>query len=85
MQNGVLTRKFIADICGNEIEVNVVRFLSIATKELGVIKYEVKSLNFDGEISFVPYLDSNAKMKIQIMKKLSGLTYHQMLNKIMVV
>lgn len=61
MKNGVLTRRFVADVCGSEIEVNVVRFLSIATKELGVIKYEVKSLNFDGEISFVPYLDSNAK------------------------
>lgn len=61
MKNGVLTRKFIADISGNKIEVNVVRFLSIATKELGVIKYEVKSLNFDGEVTFIPYLDSNVK------------------------
>ncbi len=61
MKNGVLTRKFIADVSGNKIEVNVVRFLSIATKELGVIKYEVKSLNFDGEVKFTPYLDSNVK------------------------
>ena len=61
MQNGVLTRTFIVDVNGKQIEVKVIRFLSINTKELGVIKYEVKSLNFDGEITFVPYLDSNVK------------------------
>ena len=61
MKNGVLTRKFVAEIEGKEIEVNVTRFLSIATKEMGVIKYEVKSLNFDGDITFIPYLDSNVK------------------------
>lgn len=61
MKNGVLTRRFIADICGKEIEVNVVRFLSIAKKEMAVIKYDVKALNFDGEITFRPYLDSNVR------------------------
>ncbi len=61
MKNGILTRKFVADVSGKEIEVNVVRFLSIAKKELAVIKYDVKALNFDGEITFKPYLDSNVK------------------------
>lgn len=59
MKNGVLTRKFIANIDNKEIEVNIVRFLSISRKELAVIKYDVKALNFDGKIKFVPYLDSN--------------------------
>ena len=61
MKNGTLTRKFVADVSGKEIEVNVVRFLNIAKKELAVIKYDVKALNFDGEITFKPYLDSNVK------------------------
>ncbi|MGL6107138.1 glycoside hydrolase family 65 protein [Romboutsia sp.] len=61
MKNGVLTRKFTAEMDGKEIEVNATRFLSITTKEMGVIKYEVKSLNFDGEITFKPYLDANVK------------------------
>ena len=61
MKNGVLTRKFIANIDNKEIEVNIVRFLSISRKELAVIKYDVKALNFDGKIKFVPYLDSNVK------------------------
>lgn len=59
IKNGVLTRKFIANIDNKEIEVNIVRFLSISRKELAVIKYDVKALNFDGKIKFVPYLDSN--------------------------
>ncbi len=59
MKNGVLTRKFVVSIDNKEIEVKVVRFLSIAQKELAVIKYDVKSLNFDGKITFIPYLDSN--------------------------
>lgn len=61
MKNGILTRRFVAETCGKEIEVNVVRFLSIVRKEMAVIKYDVKSLNFDGEITFKPYLDSNVK------------------------
>ena len=59
MKNGVLTRKFIANIDNKEIEVNIVRFLSISRKELAVIKYDIKALSFDGKIKFVPYLDSN--------------------------
>ena len=61
MKNGTLTRKFIANIDGYEIEAKVTRFLSIVVKELGVIKYEIKALNFDGEVMFCPYLDSNVK------------------------
>ena len=38
MKNGTLTRKFIANIDGYEIEAKVTRFLSIVAKELGVIK-----------------------------------------------
>ncbi len=59
MKNGVLTRKFTADVEGREIHVKVVRFLSASTKELGVINYEVKALNFDGKLTFVPYLDAD--------------------------
>ena len=59
MKNGVLTRKFTACLDEKEIEVNVVRFLSIKRKELAVIKYDVKALNFNGKVTFIPYLDSN--------------------------
>ncbi|MGL5346209.1 MAG: glycoside hydrolase family 65 protein [Peptostreptococcaceae bacterium] len=61
MKNGLLTRKFTVEIQDKKIEVKVTRFLSIATKEMAAIKYEVKSLNFDGEITFIPYLDSDVR------------------------
>ncbi|RDY28072.1 glycoside hydrolase family 65 protein [Romboutsia weinsteinii] len=61
MKNGVLSRKFTVDVDGYEIEASVTRFLSIVTKELGTIKYDIKALNFSGEVMFVPYLDSNVK------------------------
>ncbi|MDU4934754.1 MAG: glycoside hydrolase family 65 protein [Peptostreptococcaceae bacterium] len=59
MKNGILTRTFIANVDGSKIEVKVQRFLSIKRKELAVIKYDVRALNFDGEITFVSYLDGN--------------------------
>ena len=59
MKNGILTRTFIANIDDLKVEVKVQRFLSIKRKELAVIKYDVRALNFDGEITFIPYLDGN--------------------------
>ena len=47
MKNGTLTRKFIANIDGYEIEAKVTRFLKcIVVKELGVIKVLDKSIKF---------------------------------------
>ena len=59
MKNGILTRTFIANMDNLKVEVKVQRFLSIKRKELAVIKYDVRALNFDGEITFIPYLDGN--------------------------
>ncbi|MGC9341844.1 MAG: glycoside hydrolase family 65 protein, partial [Bacteroidales bacterium] len=62
MKEGFLLRKFQVSLSnGNEIEVEAKRFLSIADDEIGAIRYAVKSLNFDGEISFTPYIDGNVK------------------------
>ncbi|MFA5327389.1 MAG: family 65 glycosyl hydrolase domain-containing protein [Prolixibacteraceae bacterium] len=60
MKSGLLTRRFIAELSsGKQIEVHVKRFLSIADQEIGAIKYEVKALNFSGEIYFEPYIDGD--------------------------
>ncbi len=59
MQHGILTRKFTVVHGEKETEIEVVRFLSVAEKELAVIRYQVKPVNYDGEITFVPYLDGN--------------------------
>ncbi len=62
MKHGFLSRSFTVS-CeeGKMVEVNVMRFLSIADDELGAISYSVKPINFDAEIAFTPYIDGNVK------------------------
>lgn len=62
MRHGLLERQMILKLPnGNQLEVISKRFVSMDTKELGAISYSVKALNFDGEISFLPYLDGDVK------------------------
>ncbi|MDF0728822.1 glycoside hydrolase family 65 protein [Cytobacillus sp. S13-E01] len=61
MQHGVLTRKFTVVQGKKETEINVVRFLSVEESELAVIKYTVTPTNYDGEVTFIPYLDGNVQ------------------------
>lgn len=59
MKEGVLYRSFIAQLPdGDQIQVNVIRFLSFDVNEVGAIKYSITPLNFTGEIEFTPYLDA---------------------------
>lgn len=60
MKEGYLERSFTAILHDNkEIAVTVQRFLSMARKEIGAIKYSIIPLNFSGEINVIPYLDGN--------------------------
>ncbi|WP_299386038.1 glycoside hydrolase family 65 protein [uncultured Lacinutrix sp.] len=59
MKEGWLSRSFTATLQNNlEVEVKVLRFLSLDLDEVGAINYEVKPLNNDATIQFQPYLDS---------------------------
>ena len=59
MKEGWLSRSFKATLkTGEEIEVTAKRFISVKYNEIGAISYNVKALNFSGEISFQPYLDA---------------------------
>jgi len=59
MKNGVLTRSFIAEFeDGEMVKIRSDRFLSMTLNEVGVIKYSVTPINFEGEIEFSPYLDA---------------------------
>lgn len=59
MQEGWYKRSFVATLPNDkEIEVKVTRFLSLDIDEVGAIKYDVKALNGDMKISFIPYVDS---------------------------
>lgn len=60
MREGYLERRFTAAFDnGNRIAVQVRRFLSMAETEIGAIRYEVTPLNFDGTLSFTPYVDGD--------------------------
>ncbi|MCA1029615.1 glycoside hydrolase family 65 protein [Bacillus timonensis] len=61
MQHGVLTRSFIVVQGEKETEVKVVRFLSADESELAVIHYRVLPVNYEGEVTFLPYLDGDIR------------------------
>ncbi|MHC1704575.1 MAG: family 65 glycosyl hydrolase domain-containing protein [Tenuifilaceae bacterium] len=60
MKEGYLEREFIAELpSGTKIKVSAKRFLSMNTPEIGVIKYSVKPLNTNSNISFESYIDGD--------------------------
>lgn len=62
MLEGTLERTFEAiSPKGNHIMVNITRFLSLVETNIGAIKYSVKSVNFEGRISFMPLIDGDLK------------------------
>ncbi|AOZ92499.1 glycoside hydrolase family 65 protein [Paenibacillus crassostreae] len=64
MKEGTLSRSFIAELPdGKEVKVEAIRFTSIARREIGVIRYAITPLNFNGSITFTPYLDGDVKNK----------------------
>ena len=62
MREGFLERSFEAtSLKGNKIRVSVKRFLSMAENEVGAINYSVTSLNYEGRISFIPFIDGDVR------------------------
>ncbi|MFN8255002.1 MAG: glycoside hydrolase family 65 protein [Bacteroidales bacterium] len=62
MKEGYLERIFIAELdSGKIIKVHAKRFISMANPELAAIKYSITPLNFNGIISFVPFIDADVK------------------------
>jgi maltose phosphorylase len=59
MKEGWLSRSFKAELLSGEIiEVNTKRFISVDFNETGAIEYNIKALNFSGEITFSPHVDA---------------------------
>ena len=62
MKKALLTRSFTAVFpSGKRVEVVTERFLSIKDKELGVIRYTLKSLNFSGGIKITSFIDGQVR------------------------
>ncbi|MBV4358404.1 glycoside hydrolase family 65 protein [Pinibacter aurantiacus] len=60
MKEGYLQRSFVATLqSGKQIAVEATRFCSIINDEAGVIKYAVTPLNFNGTITFKPFIDGD--------------------------
>ena len=62
MKEGFLNRNFEATMVnGNKINADITRFVSMATPEVGAIKYNIEVLNFDGELNLIPFIDGDVK------------------------
>jgi len=57
MQLGYLERSFAIYVGTGRLEIASRRFLSMKRDEIGAIRYAIRSVDFDGEISFAPYID----------------------------
>ncbi len=62
MKEGFLARNFKISISENKnIEVSSRRFVSMAEPDLGLIRYSVKSLNFNGILGLTIYIDGDVR------------------------
>jgi maltose phosphorylase len=62
MREGYLEREFIAQMKnGKAVKVLATRFLSIAEKETGAMRYSITALNFSGTVIITPFLDFDVK------------------------
>jgi len=60
MKEGHLERSFTVRMNnGNQLKVVSKRFISLVKQEVAAIKYSVTPLNFNGEITFCPYIDAD--------------------------
>ena len=62
MKEGYLERSFRVIVSENKtIEITSRRFVSMAEPDLGVIRYAVKSIDFDGTLDYTIYIDGDVK------------------------
>jgi maltose phosphorylase len=62
MKEGFLERSFKLTVSRNKIiEINARRFLSMAEPDLGIIRYSVKSVDFEGILDFNVFIDADVR------------------------
>lgn len=59
MLNGILNRHYIVELAGLEAQIRFERFVSVASKELSLVKVEVELLKGTGVVELTPKLDGN--------------------------
>lgn len=64
MKDGELTRIFrVTTPSKKTLQVEIIRFLSLDNRQLGAIKFKVKSIDFQGTINFVCTIDGSSDEK----------------------
>src|SRR5665647_926581 len=62
MKEGYLERSFKVNVSRNKtIEINARRFLSMAEPDLGIIRYSVRSVDFEGTLNYTVYIDGDVR------------------------
>lgn len=62
MKTGLLERSFTARlVSGKEIRVVAQRFISMAKNDLGLIRYSIFPMNFEGRLTLTPYIDGEVR------------------------
>jgi maltose phosphorylase len=62
MKEGYLERSFRINLPDNKtLEISSRRFVSMAEPDLGVIRFSVKSIDFEGTINYTIYIDGDVK------------------------
>lgn len=62
MRDGILERMCVVEIKdGKQLKIVSQRFISLANKEIGAIKYSVTPLNFSADLTFTVYIDADVK------------------------
>jgi len=60
MKGGTLSRSFVATMRGKAVRVEALRFLSMASPEIGVVRYAVTALD-DLHLKLTPYIDGDVR------------------------
>lgn len=64
LKEGTLERSFRGTSPhGTKLDVNIEHFNSLSQKNLSLIKYTITSVNYNGFLSFVPFIDANVRQK----------------------
>ena len=62
MKEGYLERSFKVTVSRNKIiEITARRFLSMAEPDLGIIRYSIRSIDFEGTLNYIIYIDGDVR------------------------
>ena len=62
LRKGYLERSFSVIVSGNKtLEINSRRFVSMAEPDFGIIRYSIRSIDFEGSLNYTVYIDGDVR------------------------